>query len=114
MIRKPGRAKWYPSFHLVTPLNDFLCIGLLKNKAGYTAQDAPSTRLKITWDRRTDRRTDGRTNGPTDTTCYRDATAHLKSNDFPFNHLNYSHDLKLVCGSNEVNKYLYEFLYASV
>ena len=31
------------------------------NKAGYTAQDAPSTRLKITWDIRTDGRTDGRT-----------------------------------------------------
>ena len=44
------------------------------NKAGYTAQDAPSTRLKITRDRRTDRRTDGQT----DTTSYRDATAHLK------------------------------------
>ena len=32
------------------------------NKARYTAQDAPSTRLK-TRDRRTDRRTDGRTDG---------------------------------------------------
>ena len=40
------------------------------NKAGYTAQDAPSTRLKITGD--------GRTDGWTDTTTYRDATAHLK------------------------------------
>ena len=40
------------------------------NKAGYTAQDAPSTRLKITWDRRT--------YGRTDTPSYRDATAHLK------------------------------------
>ena len=35
-----------------------------KNKAGYTAQDAPSTRLKITGDGRTD----GRTDGATDTT----------------------------------------------
>ena len=45
-----------------------------ENKAGYTAQDAPSTRLKIT--------RDGRTYGPTDlrtdTTSYRDATPHLK------------------------------------
>jgi len=32
-----------------------------ENKAGYTAQDAPSTRLKITGDGPTDRRTDGRT-----------------------------------------------------
>ena len=32
-----------------------------KNKAGYTAQDAPSTRLKITGDGRTDGPTDGRT-----------------------------------------------------
>ena len=32
------------------------------NKAGYTAQDAPSTSLKITGDGRTD----GRTDGPTD------------------------------------------------
>ena len=37
-----------------------------KNKAGYTAQDAPSTRLKITGDGRTDGRTGGRTDGPTD------------------------------------------------
>ena len=55
-----------------------------KNKAGYTAQDAPSTLLKITRDRRTDGRTDGptdrRTDGRTDTTSYRDATAHLKTN----------------------------------
>ena len=29
------------------------------NKAGYTAQDAPSTRLKITGDGRMDGRTDG-------------------------------------------------------
>ena len=36
------------------------------NKAGYTAQGAPSTRLKITGDRRTDQRTDGRTDGRTD------------------------------------------------
>ena len=33
----------------------------LFNKAGYTAQDAPSTRLKIT----RDERTDGPTDGPT-------------------------------------------------
>ena len=56
------------------------------NKAGYTAQDAPSTRLKITRDRRTygptdgptDLRTYGPTDGRTDTPSYRDATAHLK------------------------------------
>ena len=48
---------------------------MLKNKAGYTAQDAPSMRtfhlLKLygTYGRR-DRRTD--------TTSHRDATAHLK------------------------------------
>ena len=41
------------------------------NKAGYTAQDALSTRLKITGD--------GRTDGRTDTTSYRAATAHLKT-----------------------------------
>ena len=32
-----------------------------ENKAGYTAQDAPSTRLKITRDGRTYGRTDGHT-----------------------------------------------------
>ena len=41
-----------------------------KNKAGYTAQDAPNRRLKITRDRRTDgptdEPTDRRTDGPTD------------------------------------------------
>ena len=51
-------------------------------KAGYTAQDALSMRLKITRDGRTDLRTDGptdrRTDGRTDTPSYRDATAHLK------------------------------------
>ena len=31
------------------------------NKAGYTAPDAPSTRLKITRDRRTEGRTEGHT-----------------------------------------------------
>ena len=36
------------------------------NKAGYTAQNAPSTRLKITGDGRTDRRTDGPTDRRTD------------------------------------------------
>ena len=36
------------------------------NKAGYTAQDAPSTRLKITRDGPTDGRTYGRTYGRTD------------------------------------------------
>ena len=49
-----------------------------ENKAGYTAQDAPSTRFEITRDGRTDLRTDLRTDGRTDTTSYRDATAHLK------------------------------------
>ena len=46
------------------------------NKAGYTAQDAPSTRLKITGDGRTDGRTDRRTDRPS----YRDAflRTHLK------------------------------------
>ena len=43
----------------------------MDNKAGYTAQDAPSTRLKITGD------------GRTDTTSYRDATAHLKIEEKP-------------------------------
>ena len=37
-----------------------------KNKAGYTAQDAPSTRLKITRNRRTDEPTDGPTDRRTD------------------------------------------------
>ena len=36
------------------------------NKAGYTAQDAPSTRLKVTGDGRTDGPTDGHTDGQTD------------------------------------------------
>ena len=36
-----------------------------KNKAGYTAQDAPCTRLEITGD--------GPTDGPTDATSYRAA-----------------------------------------
>ena len=36
------------------------------NKAGYTAQNVPSTRLKITRDGRTDLRTDGPTDGRTD------------------------------------------------
>ena len=36
------------------------------NKAGYTAQDAPSTRLKITGDGRTDGRPAGWTDGRTD------------------------------------------------
>ena len=49
------------------------------NKAGYTAKDAPSTRLKITRDGPTDLRTDGRTDGRTDTPSYRDASAHLKN-----------------------------------
>ena len=49
------------------------------NKAGYTAQYAPGTRLKITGDGRTDGPTDGQTDGRTDTTSYRDATAHQKS-----------------------------------
>ena len=53
------------------------CTSIDMNKAGYTAQYAPSTRLKITRDRRTDGRTDGGTDGRTDTTSYRDATAHL-------------------------------------
>ena len=46
------------------------------------AQDAPSTRLKITGDGRTERPTDGRTNertdGRTDTFSYRYAKTHLK------------------------------------
>ena len=50
--------------------NWFPCILFDSNKAGYAAQDAPSTRLKIT--------RDGPTDGPTDTPYYRDATAHLK------------------------------------
>ena len=53
-----------------------LCVvwNIIQNKAGYTAQDAPSTCLKIT----RDRRTYGRTYGRTDTPSYRDATAHLE------------------------------------
>ena len=51
----------------------------MKNKAGYTAQDAPNTRLNITRNGRTYGPTDLRTYGRTDTTSYRDATAHLKT-----------------------------------
>ena len=54
------------------------------NKAGYTAQDAPSTRLKITRDGRTYGRTYGPTDGRTDGRTHphiemRRATAHLKT-----------------------------------
>ena len=52
---------------------------LVENKAGYTAQDAPSSPSKITRDIRTDGPTAGPTDGRTDTTSYRDATAHLKT-----------------------------------
>ena len=53
------------------------------NKAGYTAQDAPSMRTfhlqkQHGTDGWTDLRTDGPMDGRTDTTSYRDATAHLK------------------------------------
>ena len=51
-----------------------------QNKAGYTAQDAPSMRLAcvlFTFENSTGH-TDGRTDGRTDMTSYRDATAHLK------------------------------------
>ena len=48
------------------------------NKAGYTAQDAYSLLLKISRDGATDGATDGPTDGRTNTTSYRDATAHLK------------------------------------
>ena len=58
------------------------------NKAKYTAQDAPSTRLRegVRTYGRTDGWTDGQTDGPTDrqtngrtdTPSYRDATAHQK------------------------------------
>ena len=50
-----------------------------ENKAGYTAQDAPITRLKIMRDERTYGRTYGLTDARTDTPSYRDATAHLKT-----------------------------------
>ena len=46
-----------------------------KNKAGYTAQDAPCMR---TFHLRKQQR-DQRTDGPTDATSYKDATAHLKT-----------------------------------
>ena len=50
------------------------------NKAKYTAQDAPSTRLRESvTERQPDRPMDGRTDGRMDTPSYRDATAHLKS-----------------------------------
>ena len=54
-----------------------------KNKAGYTAQDAPSTVCVIftfenNWGR-TDRTTDGRTDRHP---SYRDATAHLKKTKY--------------------------------
>ena len=57
------------------------------NKAEYSAQDAPSSRLRegVTdrrpdgpTDRRTDGPTDGWTDGRTDTPSYRDARMHLK------------------------------------
>ena len=62
------KENFYPSFLLVVRIFSCVFISLYeneKNKAGYTAQDAASTRLKITRDRRTyvpmDLRTDGRT-----------------------------------------------------
>ena len=54
---------------------DMIFLKRCDDKSGYTGQDTPSTRLKITWDIRTDGRTDGRT----DITFYRHATAHLKN-----------------------------------
>ena len=48
-----------------------------RNKAGYTAQDAPRTR---TFHLRKKHGTDRQTDGWMDTTSYRDATAHLKMN----------------------------------
>ena len=51
--------------------------GVELNKAGYTAQDVPSTRLKIT----RDRRTDGRANGLTNTPSYRDARTQLETGE---------------------------------
>ena len=63
-----------------------------------TAQDAPSMRFfpssKIT----RDRRTDGLTDGPTDTTSYRNATAHLKKQ--PQNENN--HETKTSAAEKEV------------
>ena len=63
---------WRKNKGLISPIPiDSLLrsIRLLVNKAGYTAQDAPSMRLKITRDRRTygpmDGPTDGRTDGHT-------------------------------------------------
>ena len=57
-----------------------------KNKAGYTAQDAPSMRAFHLQKKKhgTDGVTDGRTDLRTDTTSYRDATAHLKRKEFWF------------------------------
>ena len=62
-----------------TDIQTHLKNGNENNKAGYTAQGSPSTRLKITLDGRTYGPTDLRTDGQTDTPSYRDATAHLKS-----------------------------------
>ena len=57
---KVGRKGWAGAALL------FPTDGMYDNKAGYTAQDAPSTRLKKTRDRRTYGRTYGRTDGRTD------------------------------------------------
>ena len=56
--RKKGRDDTGNSF--ITRIEN------LKNKAEYTAQDAPSTRLKITRDGQTYGPTDGPTDGRTD------------------------------------------------
>ena len=56
-------------------LMSIVAISTGRHKAGYTAQDAPSTR---SFHLRKYHGTYGPTDGRTDTTSYRDATAHLK------------------------------------
>ena len=57
-----------------------MAIGLVyNNKAGYTAKDAPVCVL-FTFENNAGR-TDGQTDRRTDTTSYRDTTAHLKTID---------------------------------
>ena len=69
-VKKTEVKVWKKVNHsLLCDISTFSVMSL--NKAGYTTQDAPSTCLKITGD--------GRTDGRTDTTSYRGATAHLKT-----------------------------------
>ena len=68
-----------------TPVDFQLTMIQNRNKAGYTAQDAPSMRTFHLQKKKhgTDGPADGPTDGRTGTISYRDATAHLKRKRYP-------------------------------